>query len=315
LLSNEWNRSSISVTLKKAELTREVSIVFYDIILLEQKRKLIFKMDSLFEQLISKVKLRFEKGEIDVLEKLSAETQSGQLKLQLNQLNHELKVLEFQFQFLLNTDSKYQPRESIFKAKRFSEQEKTDTSLLKKHPLLQVVEMQKQNALLNTKVQRSALLPEFVLLYNNMTMKGFGSDNEFYTASNRFQSVQLGIGIPFFNKAQRAKIKSSQLTERIANENYQLAIKEQVKQFSTSIEAYLQLSNAINYYENTALKNADQIINSANNKFSKGEINYLEWNLLLNQALSIQMEYFDMLRQYNQTIIQLNYLSNTTSNQ
>jgi cobalt-zinc-cadmium resistance protein CzcA len=120
--------------------------------------------------------------------------------------------------------------------------------------------------------------------------------------------------IPFFNTSQRAKIKSSQLSECISNENYQLVMKEQVKQFSIYIDAYLQLSNAINYYENTALKNADLISNSANKKFAQGEINYLEWNLLLNQAMSIQMEYFDVLRQYNQTIIQLNYLSNTTTN-
>jgi cobalt-zinc-cadmium resistance protein CzcA len=314
LLTNEWNKSNISVTLKKAELTREVSIVFYELLLVEQKQKLIYKMDSLYAQLIKKVKLRFEKGEIDVLEKLSAETQAGQLKLQLNQLNHELKNLEFQFQLLLNSNLTYRPSESLFKAKRFSEQEKADTTFIKKLPSLLLVEIQKQNALLNTKVQRAALLPEFILLYNNMTMKGFGSDNQFYDGSNRFQSFQLGVGIPFFNTSQRAKIKSSQLSECISNENYQLVMKEQVKQFSIYIDAYLQLSNAINYYENTALKNADLISNSANKKFAQGEINYLEWNLLLNQAMSIQMEYFDVLRQYNQTIIQLNYLSNTTTN-
>jgi cobalt-zinc-cadmium resistance protein CzcA len=167
LLTNEWNKSKISVTLKKAELTREVSIVFYELLLVEQKQKLIYKTDSLYAQLINKVKLRFEKGEIDVLEKLSAETQAGQLKLQLNQLNHELKNLEFQFQLLLNSNLTYQPSESIFKAKRFSEQDKADTTFLKKLPSLQFVEIQKQNALLNTKVQRAALLPEFIFLYNN----------------------------------------------------------------------------------------------------------------------------------------------------
>jgi cobalt-zinc-cadmium resistance protein CzcA len=313
LLSNEWNKSNISLKQKKSEITREVSIVFYEMILLEQKRNLIFKMDSLYEQLISKVKLRFEKGEIDVLEKLSAETNAGQLKLQLNQLNHELKNLEFQFQFLLNTKLSYAPSESIIKVKRFTDQEKADTSFIKKLPLLQLFEIQKQNALINTKIQRAALLPEFILLYNNMTMKGFGSDNKFYDGSNRFQSVQLGVGIPFFNKAQRARINSSKLTEQIANENYWLTMKEQVKQFAIYIDAYLQLNNAINYYENTALINADQIISSANKKFTQGEINYIEWNLLLNQSMNIQMEYFDVLRQYNQTIIQLNYLSNTTN--
>jgi cobalt-zinc-cadmium resistance protein CzcA len=313
LLNNEWLKSTNALSLKKAELIREVSSSFYDVLLLREKRKLLIKMDSLFDQLLSKVKLRFEKGEIDILEKVSAETQAGQLKLQINQLNHELKISELHFQFLLNSKVNYMPSEQIIKAKRISQFDNVDTSQLKSHPSIQIYELQKQHAMLNTKVQRAALLPEFLLLYNNTTMKGFGSDNQLYDGSNRFQSAQLGVGIPFFNKSQRAKIKSVQLNERMANENYQLMMKEQVKQFASLIDSYLQLNNALRYYENSALKNAELISSSANKKFAQGEINYLEWDLLLNQSLNIQLEYFDALRQYNQVILQLNYF-NTSSN-
>jgi cobalt-zinc-cadmium resistance protein CzcA len=205
------------------------------------------------------------------------------------------------------------PSEQIIKAKRISQFDNVDTSQLKSHPSIQIYELQKQHAMLNTKVQRAALLPEFLLLYNNTTMKGFGSDNQLYDGSNRFQSAQLGVGIPFFNKSQRAKIKSAQLNERMANENYLLIMKEQAKQFASLIDSYLQLNNTLQYYENSALKNAELISSSANKKFAQGEINYLEWDLLLNQSLNIQLEYFDALRQYNQVILQLNYF-NTSSN-
>lgn len=65
----------------------------------------------------------------------------------------------------------------------------------------------------------------------------------------------------------------------------------------------------VKYFEETALKNADLIAKTANQQFANGDINYLEWTMLINNAISIQSGYADALKNLNQSIIQLTYLT------
>jgi cobalt-zinc-cadmium resistance protein CzcA len=69
---------------------------------------------------------------------------------------------------------------------------------------------------------------------------------------------------------------------------------------------YRKYSDAIHYFETTALKNADVITSTANKQFINGEINYLEWVLLVNQAVSIQSDYIEALKNRNSAAIEMN---------
>lgn len=55
-----------------------------------------------------------------------------------------------------------------------------------------------------------------------MTMKGTGSDNITYDYSNRFQSIQIGLGIPLFFDSQKAKLNASKINQNISDNNYLL---------------------------------------------------------------------------------------------
>ena len=58
-----------------------------------------------------------------------------------------------------------------------------------------------------------------------MGMKGMGADNKEYDASLRFQSVQLGLGIPIFAGAQKAKVSAAKINEAIAADEYTTGLK------------------------------------------------------------------------------------------
>jgi len=62
------------------------------------------------------------------------------------------------------------------------------------------------------------------------------------------------------------------------------------------------------YLENTYHNNDKIIFETANKQFISGEINYLDWVMLTNQAISIQSNYLDAIKNLNETIIQINYL-------
>ena len=86
-LQNEYFKGSVlRVTLKEAELRKAVSEIFYSLVNLQQKQKILLQNDSMYSDFLLKSNLRFEKGESNILEKATAETQRGQIAIQLNQL-------------------------------------------------------------------------------------------------------------------------------------------------------------------------------------------------------------------------------------
>src|SRR6185312_3437178 len=152
------------------------------------------------------------------------------------------------------------------------------------------------------------LLPDLYAGYSSMTMRGTGADEKIYTTSSRFQSVQVGIGIPLFFGSQRAKISASKLDQSIAENSYLQGVNLLQTQYKSVISQYQANLSTVNYYENIALKNSILIFETANKQFSNGELNYLEWVMLTNQAISIQSNYLDAVKNLNESIIQLNYL-------
>lgn len=305
LQKENYRSSALNIAVKEAEIKKQVCEVFYLIIYLQQKQKILWKNDSVYAVFLEKANLRFAKGESNILEKATAETQRGQIAIQLNQLKNDLEVLQLQFQLLLNTTSVYVPtaenQKMIFNAM-------LDTSAIAKHPTLQVLQQQKEISLVRTQLEKSKLLPNLSVGYYTMSMRGTGADNVFYNASAKFNSIQFGLGVPLFFGAQKAKINSSKTLELISENNYQMGLQTLNAEYQTAFRQYQTQLQTVKYFEDTALQNANIITKTANQQFENGYINYLEWTMLINNAVSIQSNYTDAVKELNQSIIQLTYL-------
>ena len=80
-------------------------------------------------------------------------------------------------------------------------------------------------------------------------------------------------------------------------------------QYQQALKMYKQQLKAVAYYETTALKNAAVLIETAGMQFAAGEINYMEYTLLLNQAININSGYYDAMMKLNEAAYELNYLT------
>lgn len=294
----------LNVALKEVDLKRQVSQVYYMLTYLQQKKKLLQQNDSLYNEFLIKANLRFTAGESNILEKTTAETQRGQIALQLSMLKADLDLLQAQFQLLLNTTTLFVPQESDFKMSRV---EMIDTATATQHPAIQLLQQQKQVSFRITKLEKSRLLPDLTFAYNNMSMRGTGADNMLYDGSTRFQSGQIGLGIPLFFGSQRSKINASKSIQKITEANYLIGLQQFNTDYQRAITQYVNFSKSVDYYEQTGLTNAKLITETANKQFANGGINYLEWVMLTNQAISLRNEYLIAVNNLNESIIQLNY--------
>ena len=141
-----------------------------------------------------------------------------------------------------------------------------------------------------------------------MSMYGNGADDKFYERSARFHSGMVGIGLPVFNSAQKSVIEAQKINQQIAENNYQLGSLKLKNQYTQNFNLYQKLTNEISYYQKTGLANSESILKTANNQYYNGEINYLEWTLLVNQAFEIENKYTDRLKELNDIIIEINAL-------
>jgi heavy metal efflux system protein len=306
LLSEEWKTAILNTALKEADIKKLVRQLFYTYLYLKEKEKLLLRNDSIYVLFLDKSNLRFSKGESNILEKTTAEIQKGNIAIQLKQVQQDLVLIQLQFKILLNTVSAFVPYESIYKMSLVLN---IDSSLIREHPYLKVFEQQKRISILNQKLERSKLLPDLHIGYNSMTMRGTGADNKLYDYSSRFQSVQVGVGVPLFFGAQKAKINALKISQNIAENSYSQERNVLETQYKTLIAQYQASLITVNYFEGAALKNALLISETASKQFANGEINYLEWVMLTNQAISIQSNYLDTVKSLNETIIQINYLT------
>src|SRR5215203_1596712 len=310
LLNEEYKAGLINVDAKSREIKRRVTEIFYELLYLDEKRNILLQSDSLYAEFLRKATLRFEKGETNILEKTTAQTQRGQIALQLEQLDQDRIVLQNQFRLLLQSNIELVPQVGDLKLPAVPI---VDTNSLAQHPQIRYFEQQRNIAAAQTRLERSKLTPDLSLSYFNQSFKGFqnidGVD-KYFSGGKRFSSLQAGVAIPLFTSAQKAKINAARINEQILENSYLLGMQTLNSQYQQTLENYRKYLLAVNYYESSALPNAGIIANTANTQFTGGDINYLEWVLLMNQATAIRSEYIDALQNLTTTTIQLNNYSN-----
>ncbi|WP_313239152.1 CusA/CzcA family heavy metal efflux RND transporter [Sphingobacterium multivorum] len=297
----EWKKSQLNVSLKEFELKKAVSQSYFQMVYWKDKEKLLNETLQLYTQFLDKASLRLKAGESNILEKTTASNQKSAIEIQLKQVQQEIKTLQLQFSWLLNSETEYLPLENSRPVLLLQENAS--------HPLLHVLEQQKTVAGKQTEVEKSRLLPGLQIGYNLNSFKGMGPDDKLYSATPQFHSVMVGVGIPIFSGGQKARIHASKVAESIAENdwhNTEFALEKKQQQLKQMYQTNLEI---INRYETDELKNADIITKTAQQQFINGEINYLEFVMLVNQAVLLKSNYADALLKLNESVVELNYIT------
>ena len=297
VLTEGYNSKVLQTNLKEFEVKKTVTHLFYNHQTLKEKEKLLQKADTLFSKFFDKANLRLQKGESNILEKSTAETQKTNVAIQLKQLQAEIEMLKLEFQLVLNADEVYIPVSSNLKAI-------IENSKIEENPILKFFEQQKRIVSAETAVLKSKSLPEINIGYNNNSFKGIGLDD-----AQRFHSAQIGLGIPLFGGSQRAKINASKVAENIAESEYQNQVLNLKTEYNKLLAQYNSNLEIVDYFEANSNKNSKIITDVANKQFINGDINYLDFVLLVNQSIAIQNSYIEAVKSLNDSVIAINYLN------
>jgi len=307
ILKEEWNRSVYNVALKEAELKKQVTQVYNTYVYLEEKKVLLAAIDSIYNTFLRQANLRLKLGETNILEKASIENQRYQIANQLSQVQADIEIVALQFQLLLNSRQAFVPKHDNFKMTYVLA---IDTAQVSQHPILKVLQSENKVASSNVRLAKSRFMPNLMLGYTSATIYGTGADGEFYDYNKRFQTLQAGIGIPIFFGAHKGGLQTAKISSRIAENNLMYEKKNLDNQYATALKQYQVQQKVLQEQETIVIPNSKIISETASKQFRNGEINYLEWGMLVNQSIAVKNNYLDAVFKYNENIIQLHYLSN-----
>ena len=305
VLEEEWKNAQLSLDVQKWQLKREIALVYSNLNYLDEKQKLLKKADSIYSNYYKRSELRLKAGESNILEKTAAEAYRSQAEIQLQNLLKDREIALYQLNYLINDGEIYKSEKGTFFNMELFPNENYDGNPL----ILKQLEHQKNIENAKLEAEKAKLLPSFNFGINSTTMKGMGANDRYYDGIHRFQSGLVGIGLPIFNSGQKSVIEGQKINQQIAENNYEIAVRNYKNQYAKTYGEYQKLKAELDYYRTKGLKNAETILFTANLLLKEGEMNYLEYTLLVNQSLEIQNKYIDAQKNLNEKIIELNSLT------
>ncbi len=304
LLSEEWKLAMKGGLIDENDVKQNVALLYVDFQYMLSKKQLVTQADSLLKIFMLKAKLRYGAGESNRLEKSYALIQQQSNQAVLQEVDTLLKNMLLDFNYLIQGAENYTPLRN-----QNSTLLELDTIEIEHHPLIEWSDQKCIVAKALTSQEKNLLLPQFNIGYSNNSFQGFGQNNEKYNFLNRFHSVQAGLSIPLFRQSIKKKIEASLLYEKIEEiekVNYQSKLNTKSKKLLGDYHLY---QSKIKSFLVIQLPEAKSLMDAAQDQLDKGDINYLDYSLILRQALEVYHDYETTINALNRTIIQLNYLT------
>ncbi|TXE08975.1 CusA/CzcA family heavy metal efflux RND transporter [Gelidibacter salicanalis] len=291
------NRSRVGLqesahALKLQSLKKEVYAAYYNLSYAKNKSESYRFLDSLYQNFAKAAKRRFELGETNYLEMITAQSKQKQLET----LYKQAQQLEVIYNARLR---KIVQVEDITVNDDALEKLELDPRALNDNVGLLYYEASKTFYEAKLQQEKQSLLPDITLEYQQGANDGF---------NNNFLSYQVGLKIPVLFSGHASKIKASKLAQEI--------VAEQQQDYQTKWEAekealYAQLQqyrDAVLYYETQGKRLSEEIIKTAERTLKEGEIDFFQYIQSIETSMDIEMSYLDNLNAYNQTIIAINHL-------
>jgi len=287
---------------KENELKQEVSNTFNTMILLSKKIVIWAYADSLYQLYLDKVLLKKKWGETDKIELTQAQIQKVHTTKELLGLQNKYQAEQLYLSYLLNTNQPILPDTTDWHFKLNEGALVYNTAI---NPLIKEQGQLVQQSLRRYQLEKAKFSPDFQIGMQSITIQGTGADNQNYDLQTRFNSIQGGVIFPLFFGTQLQNVKAQKISYTMAQHELEIKSKQLSNKYKILVENY----NASKYIHQlySQVLACNQFIIANEELFEKGAISFLDFSLLMSNAIANEIEALDAKFQLNQSIIQLNY--------
>ena len=236
------------------------------------------------EQLQRIGELRYQQGEITLLEKNMATTMAADLKNRLFQSQEEEKLALARLNWACYADSSIVPADTALvqfpadiEAPTYSEAH------------LRYFQSQVGEAKAQLNIERSRFFPELSLGYvrqDILPLKGLNS-------------WMVGVSFPIYFLPHHSKVKQAKAAAFIARTEAEANTRNLYNKVSEAIANLRRQSESLRYYTSSALKEADELMKVASLQLRHSETDITEFIQAVNVARDIRRGYIETVYQYN----------------
>jgi len=288
-----------NLSLTEKELLRNVRSAYYNLWFAVSRQSLLKQQDSVYTDFENAATLRFQTGETNKLEMISAQAKHREIQLALQNANADVAIAQQELMRWMNLQEQVLPENAVLQ--KLQPTVAAERTQIETHPFLEVSKQNISLADYQRKAEVSRLLPDFNFRYFNQNWFGI---------SPGYYGYSFGIGVPLFFWAQQGRIQSAKLQKQAAQKNFESDQLQFNTAYNEALQNFRKNLAALDYYEQTGLQQADEILAVASLAYNNGEIGYIEYTALLSQSIDIKNNYFASLNNYNQSVIRLNFFLN-----
>jgi cobalt-zinc-cadmium resistance protein CzcA len=307
--NNQIKAGELQLQHAKNNLALDVKLTYTQLQYLYAQQTLLQKIDSLFQTFARAAQIRYDAGEATLLEKSTAQMHLMEAQNQLKQNKLEIDANLFQLMALLNSSNSIVLKENELKP--VLPQLNIDSTQIKNNAMLAYMQQQINIAQQQKSVELNKSLPDLKVGYFNQTLIGSVnySDASIATSGTRFQGFLLGVNIPLWYFPNASRIKAANLQSRISQQYYQQYEISLNNEHKTAIAEYKRAKNNLDYYINSALPNAELVLNQAQKSYKQGDISYTEYLNAIRNATLIKQDYWLAVKNHNNSIFKLQFLA------
>ncbi|WP_417266139.1 CusA/CzcA family heavy metal efflux RND transporter [Brumimicrobium sp.] len=252
------------------------------------------RLDSLYQNFAHAAQRRFELGETNYLEKITARAKQRQLETDFNQTKEDVLIALEQLKTVV------QSKDSLLISEQPLEKLQLSIAASEQHPALDYYESRNNFFQAKSSLEKQRLLPDISLSYSLGSNSGLNQN---------LYAYQIGLKIPLLFGGNASKIKASKIAADVSQqqaEDYKIHLDSRKVQLLNEVSKY---EDALQYYETEGKSLSEEILKTANISFKNGEIDFFQYIQSLENAYEIELQHLENLNKYNQAVIAINYLT------
>ena len=311
LLAENSNLTQLKMGVTKQEITFNIRQSWNALLYYSELNKMLQKQNNLMQKFVRSASLRFQTGETNTLEKTTAEAKQQELEQKIKHNDAMIWVEKSKIKTFLNRQENFVTSDTSFVV--MPTLGILDSTLVNENPNVKLASQQVNVAEASRKVEKSMLMPDISAGYFIQSFMGnqeVNGQTVYYDGAPRFQGFSVGISLPIFAGSNVSKIQASKTNIEMQQKNADYLKLELSNHYQQQIQQLNTFQSLVDYYKTTALANADLITKNAGKAYQNGDISYVEYVQALETALAIRTNYINAINNFNQTVINLQFLVN-----
>ncbi len=288
-----YNLVSTQANLVNIALEKDLAQAYYTLQFVSEKLQMYQNLDSIYQNFAHAAKRRFELGESNYLEKISAQAKQKEIETRLKQMQEDLKAAHMHLSQLVQVDT----LEIDFQSLERLIPEAGESGIVAANAYY---DSRIELAEARRKFSSQQFLPDLTLNYFQGSNDGLNQNLIGY---------QFGLKIPLFFSGITSQVKTAKIAAQAAEQeaiNGKIQLQSRKQELQSELNKYAE---SLVYYDTEGLTLANELEKTAISSYKNGEVSFFEYIQILQQAYDIKIDYLESVNNYNQAIIKLNYLT------